>query len=172
MLPGTDQRSYNQLLNSPIPISSGYPTVRINTGEISNRGLEAIISMRWVDRSGFSWETALNVAGNRNRLESLSDGADLLELAGIWGANGPAVGVKAGQPYGIIVGFDYLRDDATGLPLVNENVYRVPDYERARAHTHVRRSGEFPAICQLYTEIYRWYPERLHLERIPRGSAG
>jgi len=115
------QRSYNQLLNSPIPISSGYPTVRINTGEISNRGLEAIISMRWVDRSGFSWETALNVAGNRNRLESLSDGADLLELAGIWGANGPAVGVKAGQPYGIIVGFDYLRDDATGLPLVNEN---------------------------------------------------
>jgi iron complex outermembrane receptor protein len=95
--------------------------VRINTGEISNRGLEAIVSMRWVDHSSFSWETALNVAGNRNRLESLSDGADLLELAGIWGANGPAVGVKAGQPYGIIVGFDYLRDEASGLPLVNEN---------------------------------------------------
>ena len=115
------QRSYNQLLNSPLPVSSGYPTVRINTGEISNRGLEAIVSMRWIDHSAFSWETALNVAGNRNRLESLSDGADLLELAGIWGANGPAVGVKAGQPYGIIVGFDYLRDENTGLPLVSEN---------------------------------------------------
>lgn len=114
-------RSYNQLLNSPLPISSGYPTVRINTGEISNRGIEAIVGMRWVETRRLSWETKLNVARNQNRLESLSNGAELLELAGIWGANGAAVAVKAREPYGILIGFDYVRHQESGLPIVSED---------------------------------------------------
>jgi iron complex outermembrane recepter protein len=112
--------SYNQLLNSPLPSSSGYPTVRINTGAISNRGMEAIVGMRWLERKHFSWETKVNGARNRNRLEKLSDGAELLELGGIWGANGSAVSVKAQQAYGVMIGFDYVRDEASGLPILNE----------------------------------------------------
>lgn len=113
--------SYNQLLNSPLPVSSGYPTVRINTGAISNRGIEAIVSMRWLERRQFSWETKFNIARNQNRLEDLSDGAELLELAGIWGANGAAVAVKANEPYGILIGFDYVRHEQSGLPIVSED---------------------------------------------------
>lgn len=113
--------SYNQLLNSPLPTSSGYPTVRINTGAISNRGIEAIVGMRWFEGKNFSWETKFNIARNQNRLESLSDGAELLELAGIWGANGPAIAVKAGEPYGIMIGFDYIRDEKSGLPIVSDD---------------------------------------------------
>ncbi len=112
--------SYNQLLNSPLPVSSGFPTVRINTGAISNRGIEAVVGMRWLDRKRFSWETKLNIARNQNRLEELSDGAELLELAGIWSANGTAVSVKSGEAYGVLVGFDYVRDEKSGLPILND----------------------------------------------------
>ena len=114
-------KSYNQLLNSPLPTSSGYPTVRTNTGALSNRGIEAILGMRWLEKKHFSWETKLNLARNQNRLESLSDGAELLELAGLWGSNGAAVAVKTGQPYGILVGFDYIRDEKTGHPIVSDD---------------------------------------------------
>jgi iron complex outermembrane receptor protein len=113
--------SYNQLINSPLPTSSGYPTVRINTGAISNRGIEAIIGMRWLEKRHFSWETKFNIARNQNRLEELSDGAELQEIGGIWAANGPAIAVKVNQPYGVLVGFDYIRDEKTGLPIVSDD---------------------------------------------------
>lgn len=128
-------KSYNQLLNSPLPISSGYPTVRINTGAISNRGIEAVVSMRWFERRQTSWETKINLARNQNRLEELSDGAELLELAGIWSANGTAVAVKAGQPYGILIGFDYVRHEASGLPIVSEDGTR---YEVSKVRVPIK----------------------------------
>lgn len=132
-------KSYNQLLNSPLPVSSGYPTVRINTGTVSNQGIEAIVGMRWIERRGFSWETKLNIARNQNRLEELSAGAELLELAGIWGANGSAVAVKAGEPYGILIGFDHIRQESTGLPIVSEDGTR---YEVTKVRVPIKIYNE------------------------------
>ncbi len=113
--------SYDQLLRSPVPSSSGFNTVKINTGELSNRGIEAILSARLVQARDFSWTTGLTYARNTSRLEKLEEGADILELAGIWGDNGPSISVKAGQPYGIIVGYDYVRHPDSGLPIVSDD---------------------------------------------------
>lgn len=155
--------SYNQLLNSPLPTSSGFPTVRINTGAISNKGIEAIVGMRWIENRRFSWSTKLNLARNQNRLEKLSDGAELLELAGIWGANGAAVAVKAGQPYGILIGFDYVRDEQTGLPIVSEDGTR---YEVTRTRVPLKiydENGKFlryanstPKITGGLRNVFTW----------------
>ncbi len=121
--------SYDQLLLSPVPNSSGYNAIRINTGVMDNRGLEAVVSARLVQKNSFSWKTGLSFAHNRNRLVQLDEGADVLEQANVWNANGPSIAVKAGQPYGTIVGFDYVRDEATGKPIVSDDgrFYKITD---------------------------------------------
>ncbi len=135
--------SFNQLINSPVPSSSGYGTVAINTGAISNRGMEAIVGMRWMNTRSFSWNTKVNVARNQNRLEKLSEGAEVQEIGGMWGANGPSIAVKTNQPYGILVGFDYVRDEASGLPIVSEDGTR---YEITKTRVPIKiydENGQF-----------------------------
>lgn len=121
--------SYDQLLSSPVPNSSGFTNIRINTGALDNRGVEAIIAGRIIQQPRFSWKTSLNFARNRSRLAQLDAGADVLELANVWNSNGPSIAVKAGEPYGIIVGFDYVRDEATGKPIVSDDgrFYKLSD---------------------------------------------
>lgn len=155
--------SYNQLLNSPLPTSSGYPTVRINTGAISNRGMEAIIGMRWIDTRTFSWNTKFNAARNQNQLEKLSDGAELLELAGIWSANGTAVAVKSNQPYGILIGFDYVRDESSGLPIVSEDgtryqvsKVRVPLKIYDKTGKFLRYANSTPKFTGGIRNVFTW----------------
>lgn len=113
--------SYDQLLESPVPNSSGHNFIRINTGQLSNRGIEAILTARIIQNRGFSWNSSINFAKNRSRLEQLDAGADLLELANVWASNGPSISVKKGEPYGNIVGFDYVRDEATGKSIVSDD---------------------------------------------------
>lgn len=113
--------SYDQLLSSPVPTSSGFNNIRINTGQLDNRGIEAIVSARVLQSPHFSWKTGFTYARNRNKLVKLDEGAEVLELANVWASNGPSISVKAGQPYGIIVGFDYVRDEKTGKPIVSDD---------------------------------------------------
>jgi hypothetical protein len=56
-------------------------------------------------RSGF------NFARNRNKVVSLGSDADTYLLADIWGLNGPAMVLEAGDDFGTISGYDYIYDD-------------------------------------------------------------
>lgn len=112
--------SYAQILDSPLPASSGANFIKINTGEIQNKGFEATLDITLLQKKNFFWQTGFNISRNRNRIISLGDGADILQLADIWGLNGPAIAVREGEDYGTIVGYDYIYDDATGKPILNE----------------------------------------------------
>ena len=62
------------LLND-INISSstvGIQTTKGNNGVISNKGIELFVNYHVFDTQDFSWTTTLNVAHNRNRVESIS----------------------------------------------------------------------------------------------------
>lgn len=111
--------SFDQILDAPLPASSGASNIRINTGTLENRGIEAILNITfWQGANGY-FRTALNIGRNRNYVISLGDGADILELANIWGLNGPAIAVREGEQYGTIIGYDYVYHD-NGQPIVNE----------------------------------------------------
>lgn len=113
-------RSYDQILDSPAPYSSGASSIRINSGELENKGVEAILSATLVHNSKFFLETGLNFNRNRNFVLSLGEGAKILELANIWGLNGPAIAVREGEQYGTIIGYDYIYDPVSGKPIVND----------------------------------------------------
>lgn len=113
-------KSFDQILNSPLPSSSGANQIKINTGELENQGIEAILNINiWKSEKGYA-RTSFNISRNRNYVRNLGDGAEILELANIWGLNGPSIAVREGEEYGTIVGYDYVYH-ANGQPILNED---------------------------------------------------
>ena len=111
--------SFDQILDSPLPYSSGANQIRINTGELENKGFEALLNIKIIQKKDFYLESSLNFARNRNKVISLGDGAKILELDNIWGLNGPAIAVQEGQDFGTIIGYDHIYHE-NGEPILNE----------------------------------------------------
>jgi len=59
------------LLERQIPITSGFNSVMENIGETRNRGWEFNLVTRNVTGGGFSWETTLNMFGNKEEIIDL-----------------------------------------------------------------------------------------------------
>ncbi len=129
-----DIYSWDQILSAPIAQSSGAGSVRINTGVVTNKGIEAIINYNVYQNPRGYLQLGLNFARNTNRIVDLS-GADMYILSEVWGSNGPAIAVAEGEEYGTIYGWDYIYtttladgtvvgpfydNDGNMLPLINE----------------------------------------------------
>jgi len=130
-----DIYSWDQILSAPLAPSSGSGSVRINTGVVTNKGIELILGYNVFQKANSYLQLGLNLARNRNKIVSLG-GADMYILSEIWGSNGPAIAVKEGDEYGTIYGWDYVYTttlsngttvgpfyDANGnaIPLLNED---------------------------------------------------
>jgi iron complex outermembrane receptor protein len=112
--------SYNQILSSPIPNSSGSGKYVFNTGELENYGFEVQLNANVINKSDLSWDILLNYSNNKNYVVALDDTAEFLELANQWGVYGPSVKVKPGEQYGAIYGYDYERN-TNGEKLVSDD---------------------------------------------------
>lgn len=106
------------------PVSSTlYPVnlITANVGGISNRGVELTISAIPVKRAGFSWNTSLNLAHNRNKVVSLSN--NMFRLDYVYTAAPDGLGqsdvftqiVKAGYPIGQFYTLRYAGRNAGGV---------------------------------------------------------
>lgn len=115
----------NQILDVPIAPSSLYTKNRINAGEISNKGIEFVLTATPIrSASGFEWNTVFNFNRNQNKVESLYPGVETFLLATDRGIN---VVAEVGKPFGQLIGTQFawvkdasgnrLIDPATGLPL-------------------------------------------------------
>ena len=113
-------RAINQLLNSPLPQSSGVSSIIINTGVLQNSGIEMILRARVVDQPVFKWDVSLNMSQNYNRLISLSPGATRVDMNNIWGGSGTYISAVVGQEFGAILGYDYVYDPKTHKPLLQD----------------------------------------------------
>lgn len=73
--------STNLLLNSRVPVSSGFTNMLRNIGETRNVGIDLTISSTNVQKKNFTWSTNFNISHNRNRIEALSGEQFFLEEA-------------------------------------------------------------------------------------------
>ena len=110
--------SFDQIINTPLPLSAGASSVLINEGALSNRGFEILLNATVYQGRNLIFKSGLNFTRNRNRVESLGDYADTYILADIWGENGPQMALHEGDDFGTIVGWDYVYNN--GQPVVNE----------------------------------------------------
>ena len=102
----------NQILPLPVSTSTGYNVKIINAGEIQNSGIELAIHATPLKAKNFKWETTLNWSKNYNKVVSLLEGVNNLQLGSFQG--GVTINAMVGQPYGVIYGTDYVytQDDA------------------------------------------------------------
>ncbi len=120
-----DQTSRNQILAVDISKASGYNQRVLNAGELTNKGIEIVLTGTPVKlANGFTWETTLNYARNRNKVVELAEGLTTYILNTRQGLNSEA---RAGQPYGTLfgIGFEHAPDGqmiySNGLPVVSTN---------------------------------------------------
>ncbi|MCF8366595.1 MAG: SusC/RagA family TonB-linked outer membrane protein [Bacteroidales bacterium] len=120
--------SDNQILNLPVPASSGATGIVINNGELENKGYEIILNYVIVNTPKLVFETSLNYSRNRNYVISLGNSSEPLELGNIWDLNGPAIAVREGDEYGTIVGYDYVYHE-NGQPILSDDgtTYKITE---------------------------------------------
>jgi TonB-linked SusC/RagA family outer membrane protein len=113
----------DQIMNLTVAPATGFSTRAINAGQISNRGVEAMVTLKPVwQRNGLMWTTTFNYTRNRNKVDALAPGLSTIIIASQWGAN---IEARAGEPYGVIFGYGWNRDSTGqllldgGLPVRN-----------------------------------------------------
>ena len=104
--------SKDQIINLTVAPASGFSTAAINAGQMSNRGVELMLGLKVLKlKNGFEWNSTVNWSRNQNRVDSLAPGLSTIVLTSQWGAN---IEARQGQPYGVIFGYGWTRDSATG----------------------------------------------------------
>lgn len=96
--------SRNQIL--PVPVSSafGYESKVLNAGEITNKGIEIIVTGTPVRTTNFSWNSIINIAKNKNEVVKLDDLVNTLTLS----SSLVNLVAREGQSYGQFLGTDFV----------------------------------------------------------------
>ncbi|MEP6746874.1 MAG: TonB-dependent receptor [Bacteroidota bacterium] len=115
------------ILKENLPTSTGFSTVNANVGQISNKGIEILLSTRNIVTRDFSWTTNINFSKNINRIEALANGVSSIigsslfvgqpvksyydyKFAGIWQIPDSAAAKGFGQAPGSVKVVDQNKD--------------------------------------------------------------
>ncbi len=127
---GIDVSYYNRkttddILDVALTAASGYTSTKKNIGEVSNKGIELLVSVDVIKNTNFSWTTIFNTAYNKSKVVSLVDAEDKHERMQMEESRSLVHWIYQveGMAYGQVMAYDYLRDasgkillDANGLP--------------------------------------------------------
>ncbi len=113
-----DVRTEDQILSIPTPLTTGFGALRTNIGEVSNKGFEVSLNLNPIRTRYFNYVSTINFTQNRNRVESLAPGVDEIVIASAF--NGLQVRAEPGKSLGLY-GPGFLRDEDTGLPIIDPN---------------------------------------------------
>jgi hypothetical protein len=95
----------------------GSGTTFVHTGALTNKGIEASLSVTPLRVSGFEWSVGANLGRNENSVDAISGAAGSIALGPTSG--GVTVEARPGSPLGALVGLRFLRDASGQLVLRN-----------------------------------------------------
>jgi TonB-linked SusC/RagA family outer membrane protein len=109
--------SSDQIFNVAVSTSSGYNTRTTNIGEMTNKGIELVLSATPIIAGEFKWDLSLNFTRIRNNVDEIAPGVENAQITGN-AFTGITPSIKVGEPYGVIIGTALARSPG-GDPLVN-----------------------------------------------------
>ncbi|MBS4055958.1 MAG: SusC/RagA family TonB-linked outer membrane protein [Bacteroidales bacterium] len=109
----------NQIMPVAVSNATGYASKFVNAGEVQNMGVEVMVFGTPVMQKDFRWDVTLNWAKNNNKVVSLAEGIENLQIASLQG--GVTINARKGEPYGTIQGTDYIYTN--GQKTVGANGY-------------------------------------------------
>jgi len=101
--------SIDQIFGVPVSRATGYTSKVLNAGEIENKGVELTLYGKPVETEDFNWNVTVNWSTNNNKVVSLEEGIDNLQLGSF--QQGITINARVGEPYGVIQGTDYTYLD-------------------------------------------------------------
>jgi len=114
----------DQILNTPLTISSGYNETPINAGEIENKGVELSLNVKPIRTKDLLWDMTFNYSKNEMKVVSLNDGLEEIEMRKPRNAR---IIAKVGEKYGQIVGRTFARNEDGLIMLNDKNFPIVPE---------------------------------------------
>ncbi|MCD0470391.1 TonB-dependent receptor [Flavobacterium sp. JAS] len=110
-----ENRSQDLLYNTRIPSSSGFKKQFQNIGATSNRGIEFTLNTVNIKTEKFNWNTSLNIAFNKTKVLSLSEGENSL-ITNSYTDKSDYI-LQVGKPVGVMYGY------------INDGLYQVSDFD-------------------------------------------
>lgn len=98
-----DQVSKNQIINVGLAPSTGYSTLTSNVGKMTNKGVEALVTVIPLTGRNIRWEVSGNFTRIRNKVVSIAPGITSFAIPGS-AFTGSIPSIKEGSPYGVIIG--------------------------------------------------------------------
>ncbi len=90
------KKTFDLLLSTPIPYTSGFAQTLLNIGNVQNKGID--LDIRTINLNGvFKWNSSLNFSINRNKLTNLANDNDIQLGAGNM--------LREGEPIGTFFGY-------------------------------------------------------------------
>lgn len=105
---------FNKTTDDIVPISisnsSGYSSGVINIGELTNEGVELLLTGSPIKNDDFTWNMSYNLGYNKNEVVKTDDDGNPLFPDNAQATN-VSSGAIVGEPFGAIYGTSYVRDE-------------------------------------------------------------
>ena len=112
-----DQTTVNQILNVATSPTTGYTGIKLNAGEIENKGVEVMFTAKVLEnKAGFNWNVSLNWAKNKDMVNKLYGGLQSYQISDGFGGC-VTLGIP-GQEWGQLWGLPFVRDPKSGNKIV------------------------------------------------------
>jgi TonB-dependent starch-binding outer membrane protein SusC len=118
------RKTTDMLLESPLPRSTGYPSLMKNIGSMENKGIELTLHTINIKTQDFTWSTTFNISMNRNKVLSLATPAPIFSGNPNFLSNTGII--QVGQPVGSFWG------------LVREGVWTDAERDIAKKYSSYR----------------------------------
>ena len=122
-----DQKSSDLIVPIQVSSGTGFRSVYDNIADMSNSGFELQLGGTLIKKNDFSFDIDVNFAKNNNKVTSLGD-LETYILGGQWGVSLEA---RPGQPYGTLIGTDFMRTTAgeviyeNGIPQIDSTPQEI-----------------------------------------------
>ncbi len=110
------QTSKGQVIDVKVPVSTGFPQLRINVGETKNWGYETDLRVQVLKKIKYGWELSVRYSYNDNKVVNLYPGVNEFQYGGYSYAN---TNVITGMSFPQLKALPYQRDPA-GMVVINK----------------------------------------------------
>ncbi len=110
-----DKKTSDMLIPIGTPIYTGLGSAAANAADVSNKGVELLLSYKKENSKGFSWNAAFNIAYNKNKVTSLGTNGQPLsggQIGFIFPS--PITRTDVGYPIASFYGYKVDKIDADG----------------------------------------------------------
>jgi TonB-linked SusC/RagA family outer membrane protein len=130
-----DKRTKDLLFARPLPTSTGYGSQTGNILEVTNRGVELVLSVIPIKTNSFQWDFTTTYTKNNSEVTKIIGGVDKIQLTSNFGVSFNAA---VGEPLGIFSTFvpktnqqgQFIVDAATGYFKVTDDEQKIGDSQR------------------------------------------